>query len=51
MNRWTDGLALTLLAASALVAKPDPVGAAPWTVVSIPDFLNFDLEYPQKGWK
>ena len=51
MNRWIGGLALTLFLASGLVAKPDTVGAAPWTVVSIPDFLNFDLEYPQKGWK
>ena len=25
--------------------------AAPWTFVSIPDFLNFDIEYPQKGWE
>ena len=23
----------------------------PWTFVSIPDFLNFDIEYPQKGWE
>lgn len=22
-----------------------------WTFVSIPDFLNFDIEYPQKGWE
>ena len=51
MNRWTVWLVLSLLLASSLVAKPDTVGAAPWTVVSIPDFLNFDLEYPQKGWK
>ena len=27
MNRWTGGLALSLLAASGLVAKPDPVAA------------------------
>lgn len=25
--------------------------AGPWTFVSIPDFLNFDIEYPQKGWE
>lgn len=24
--------------------KPDS-----WTCVSIPDFLNFDIEYPQEG--
>ena len=29
------------------VAKQDK----PWTFVSIPDFLNFDIEYPQKGWE
>lgn len=23
----------------------------PWNFVSIPDFLNFDIEYPQKGWE
>lgn len=23
----------------------------PWTFVSIPDFLNFDIEYPQTGWE
>ena len=22
-----------------------------WSFVSIPDFLNFDIEYPQKGWE
>jgi hypothetical protein len=31
--------------------KPNPADAAPWTFVSIPDFLNFDIEYPQKGWE
>ena len=36
---------LSLLAASSLVAKPDPSDSAPWTFVSIPDFLNFDIEY------
>ena len=23
----------------------------PWGFVSIPDFLNFDIEYPQEGWE
>jgi hypothetical protein len=23
----------------------------PWTIVSIPDFLNVDCDYPQKGWE
>ena len=22
-----------------------------WSFVSIPDFLNFDIEYPQEGWE
>lgn len=25
--------------------------AEEWKFVSIPDFLNFDIEYPQKGWE
>ncbi len=24
---------------------------APWTFCTIPDFLNFDIEYPQQGWE
>ena len=40
-------LALSFFAASSLVAKTNPVDSAPWTFVSIPDFLNFDIEYPQ----
>ena len=44
-------LALSFFAASSLVAKTNPVDSAPWTFVSIPDFLNFDIEYPQKGWE
>lgn len=28
-----------------------PGQADRWTFVSIPDFLNFDIEYPQKGWE
>jgi len=27
------------------------VEPGPWTFVSIPDFLNFDIEYPQEGWE
>ena len=23
----------------------------PWSFVSISDFLNFDIEYPQEGWE
>ena len=44
-------VALSFLAASSLEAKPDPSDSAPLTFVSIPDFLNFDIEYPQKGWE
>ena len=44
-------LALSFFAASSLVAKTNPVDSEPWTFVSIPDFLNFDVEYPQKEWK
>jgi hypothetical protein len=51
MNRWIVGLALSLLSASSLVAKPVSSEVEPWTFVSIPDFLNFDIEYPQKGWE
>lgn len=25
--------------------------AESWTFCSIPDFLNFDIEYPQEGWE
>ncbi len=44
---------LTALAFFSIVeATPDSEEAAePWTFVSIPDFLNFDIEYPQVGWE
>ena len=51
MNGWTRGIALSLLSASSILAKPISSGVEPWTIVSIPDFLNFDIEYPQKGWE
>lgn len=25
--------------------------SSPWSFTSIPDFLNFDIEYPQEGWE
>ena len=28
--------------------QPEPEA---WSFVSIPDFLNFDIEYPQEGWE
>ena len=34
----------------AAQANQQPDGA-PWTFCSIPDFLNFDIEYPQEGWE
>ena len=34
-------------------SPPDTKGprSESWSFVSIPDFLNFDIEYPQKGWE
>ena len=29
--------------------QPDTESSESWTFCSIPDFLNFDIEYPQKG--
>jgi len=39
--------------ANSLSEKPKAIrdGLKPWSFVSIPDFLNFDIEYPQKGWE
>lgn len=34
-----------------VILMPAQAGDAPWTFVSIPDFLNFDIEYPQQGWE
>lgn len=31
--------------------QAQPGQADSWTFVSIPDFLNFDIEYPQEGWE
>ena len=31
--------------------QPDTESSESWTFCSIPDFLNFDIEYPQKGWE
>jgi hypothetical protein len=49
------GLALLCLltshASSTFAAPPEPSNNASWTFVSIPDFLNFDIEYPQQGWE
>ena len=46
-------VSMTILA--ALMVKHSsaapPSEPAPWTFVSIPDFLNFDIEYPQEGWE
>jgi hypothetical protein len=36
--------------AQAPEANQQP-GTEPWTFCSIPDFLNFDIEYPQDGWE
>ena len=39
--------AFGLLAGFSINAKETKA----WSFVSIPDFLNFDIEYPQKGWE
>lgn len=39
---------LTILSCS--VQRADPDGES-WTFVSMPDFLNVDCDYPQKGWE
>ena len=43
--------ALLVFYPSNLPGKPESSNTANWTFVSIPDFLNFDIEYPQKGWE
>ncbi len=36
----------------ASATPPEPGNTTEsWTFVSIPDFLNFDIEYPQEGWE
>ena len=40
-------LLLTLI--GFLPARADQ--SPPWTFTSIPDFLNFDIDYPQEGWE
>jgi hypothetical protein len=40
---------LLLAVASSLVLHADE--SKPWTFTSIPDFLNFDIDYPQDGWE
>lgn len=35
---------------SGVEADQQPV-TEPWTFCSIPDFLNFDIDYPQQGWE
>ena len=44
-------LALSFFFGSSLAGKPEPPDTVSWSFVSIPDFLNFDIEYPQKGWE
>ena len=40
-----------LWAAKAGVPKSGVSSAPPWRFVSIPDFVNVDLTYPQNGWE
>jgi len=42
-----SGVLLCCLAAAALADEPTKT----WKFVSMPDFLNVDLAYPQKGWE
>ena len=53
MSKLIIGLLVLIGSFSWVEAKqrPNSTGSAPWTFVSIPDFLNFDIEYPQKGWE
>lgn len=49
-----SSFALVLLASllscfTSVVAEP--AEKKNWSFTSIPDFLNFDIEYPQKGWE
>lgn len=43
-------LILVFTSATLLHAEKSPQPAS-WTFTSIPDFLNFDIEYPQEGWE
>jgi len=67
MNTWSLVAAFLCLALSTATAEPqdEPFDATAhhtkqdqeqqedeaWTFVSLPDFLNFDIEYPQEGWE
>lgn len=46
---WIVALSIQAAACGAGRETPDPV--APWTVVSIPDFLNVDTRFPEPGWE
>lgn len=50
---WTLIFLVLFASCSSLpVATSDPkTEADTWTFVSMPDFLNFDIEYPQEGWE
>ncbi len=53
MNIYNLFLSLLLLSSTTLIAsdQTNKTSEIPWTFVSIPDFLNFDIEYPQQGWE
>ncbi|MFT5411967.1 MAG: sialate O-acetylesterase, partial [Verrucomicrobiales bacterium] len=44
------GLPASPFSTSGDSVKQEP-DAGEWAFVSIPDFLNFDIEYPQEGWE
>jgi hypothetical protein len=44
-------LLITFFTCNLKVLNGQDKSFEPWTFVSIPDFLNFDIEYPQQGWE
>lgn len=44
-------LITTFFVCNSQEIKSTEQGRETWTFVSIPDFLNFDIEYPQHGWE
>jgi len=44
-------IALAFCCLCGVTSAGPPEHSKPWTFVSIPDFLNFDIEYPQEGWE
>ncbi len=50
--RQTVGMGLIVLAAALMcIASASAAEQAPWRFVSMPDFLNVDTDYVQRGWE